>query len=69
MDKNLKRLISYLNYKFSKIIVLVFGGLRGTVGLALALIVYNSDNFRSDPGDKIFFFVSAMAFLTIISNF
>ena len=46
---------------------MIFGGLRGTVGLALALIVYNSDNFRSDAGDKIFFFVSAMAFLTIIS--
>ena len=66
MEFLLKKLIFKI-IKIFKIIVLIFGGLRGTVSLALALIVYNSENFRLDPSDKILFFVSAMAFLTIIS--
>mmetsp|Transcript_12585 Transcript_12585/g.28486 ORF Transcript_12585/g.28486 Transcript_12585/m.28486 type:complete len:1167 (-) Transcript_12585:177-3677(-) len=55
-------------------LVMTWGGLRGAVGLALAIQVHNdtiqepSDKITSGEGQRVLFFVGGIAFLTTIVN-
>ncbi|MFT4927429.1 MAG: NhaP-type Na+/H+ or K+/H+ antiporter [Phenylobacterium sp.] len=51
-----------------KSIVLIWGGLRGAVALALALSVAQDDNFAQDTGDQILFLCAGIVVLTILIN-
>eukprot|EP00828_Plagiopyla_frontata_P017581 TRINITY_DN2275_c0_g1_i7.p1 TRINITY_DN2275_c0_g1~~TRINITY_DN2275_c0_g1_i7.p1 ORF type:complete len:1063 (-),score=155.68 TRINITY_DN2275_c0_g1_i7:82-3270(-) len=55
-------------FTWQKFVVVVYGGLRGAVGLALALTVYNSNEINVVVRDKILFFTAFLATLTIIIN-
>lgn len=48
--------------------VLVYGGLRGAVGLALALTVLRDPALEEEIGDKFVFHMSGIAFLTLLIN-
>merc|ERR1719162_2615393 len=45
---------------------MTWGGLRGAVGLALAMVVRNSINEKD--GARVIFYVSGLAFLTLVVN-
>ena len=45
-----------------------WGGLRGAVGLAMAMGVANNDKFKGADGERYLFHVGGMAFLTLIIN-
>lgn len=51
-----------------KSIVLIWGGLRGAVALALALSVAQDDNFPKAIGDQILFLCAGIVVLTILIN-
>ncbi len=51
-----------------KAIVLVWGGLRGAVSLALALVVAQNDNIPKELGDQILFLTAGIVVLTILIN-
>ncbi|MEA3497712.1 MAG: cation:proton antiporter [Campylobacterota bacterium] len=51
-----------------KAIVLVWGGLRGAVSLALALTVAHSDAIPKEIGDQILFLTAGIVVLTILIN-
>ncbi len=51
-----------------KAIVLVWGGLRGAVSLALALVVAQNDNIPKEIGDQILFLTAGIVVLTILIN-
>jgi len=51
-----------------KAIVLVWGGLRGAVSLALALIVAQNDSIPKEIGDQILFLTAGIVVLTILIN-
>ena len=51
-----------------KSIVLIWGGLRGAVALALALSVAQDDNFPQAIGDQILFLCAGIVVLTILIN-
>ncbi|CAM9412929.1 unnamed protein product [Chrysoparadoxa australica] len=48
--------------------VLVYSGLRGAVGLTLALIVQQSVLIDPDTGDKVMFMMAGLALLTLLIN-
>jgi NhaP-type Na+/H+ or K+/H+ antiporter/CRP-like cAMP-binding protein len=47
-------------------VVMVFGGLRGTVGLALGLVIRNS--FNNEDGDQLLFYIAGIVVLTLLIN-
>lgn len=51
-----------------KAIVLVWGGLRGAVSLALALVVAQNENIPKELGDQILFLTAGIVVLTILIN-
>ena len=51
-----------------KAIVLVWGGLRGAVSLALALVVAQNDLIPKEIGDQILFLTAGIVVLTILIN-
>ncbi|CAM9498813.1 unnamed protein product, partial [Ectocarpus sp. 12 AP-2014] len=51
-----------------QLIVLAFAGLRGAVGLTLALIVVEDNRFSEDVRDLVLFYVAGIAALTLIIN-
>lgn len=51
-----------------EMIVLIYGGLRGAVGLALALIVTLDHKLETRFRDLTLFYASGMAVMTIIIN-
>lgn len=51
-----------------KAIVLVWGGLRGAVSLALALIIAQDDVLPQELGDQILFLTAGIVVLTIVIN-
>jgi len=51
-----------------KAIVLVWGGLRGAVSLALALVVAQNDSIPKEIGDQILFLTAGIVVLTILIN-
>ena len=55
-----------LNWK--DVIVLSYGGVRGSLGLALALIIYRDDGYNERFKDIVLFFVAVMIVLSVIFN-
>ena len=55
-----------LNWK--DVIVLSYGGVRGALGLALALIIYRDADYSDRFKDIVLFYVSAMIVFTVIFN-
>ena len=53
---------------FRQILVLVYGGLRGAVGLALAMIVATNHNINETFRHEVLFYTSGIATLTIFVN-
>ena len=51
-----------------KAIILVWGGLRGAVSLALALTVAHNENIPREIGDQILFLTAGIVVLTILIN-
>ena len=51
-----------------KAIVLVWGGLRGAVSLALALVVAQNENIPKEIGDQILFLTAGIVVMTILIN-
>ena len=51
-----------------KAIVLIWGGLRGAVSLALALVIAQNDNIPKEIGDQILFLTAGIVVLTILIN-
>jgi len=62
----LKRLNTEFNQ--SKAIVLTWGGLRGVVGLTLALAVIQDHRISAQLGDQILFLTAGIVILTIVIN-
>ena len=52
--------------KWEEALIVVWGGLRGAVGLALALIIENSNN--NEYGREMMFLVSGICVLTMVIN-
>jgi len=65
MARPLLPLIGY-NVTNKDCFFMTWGGLRGAVGLALAMVVRNSINEKD--GARVIFFVSGLAFLTLVVN-
>ena len=55
-----------LNWK--DVIVLSYGGVRGSLGLALALIIYRDDGYNDRFKDIVLFFVAVMIVLSVVFN-
>lgn len=55
-----------LNWKDT--VILTYGGVRGALGLALALIIYRDPEYSNRFKDIVLFYVSAMIVLTVIFN-
>lgn len=55
-------------FTFKELILLSFVGLRGAVGLALALIVHSNPKGDQSTKDLTLFATSSVAFLTIVVN-
>jgi NhaP-type Na+/H+ or K+/H+ antiporter len=61
-----------LNYKakypvtWKEAFIMVYGGLRGTAGLALGLVIRNS--FHSEKGDMLLFYIAGIVVLTLVIN-
>jgi len=51
-----------------KAIVLIWGGLRGAVSLALALVIAHSEYIPKEVGDQILFLTAGIVVLTILIN-
>ena len=62
----LKKLGYGMNFK--QLLLLSFAGLRGAVGLTLALIVANDDSIIPEIKDIVLFHSAGIAFLTILIN-
>jgi NhaP-type Na+/H+ or K+/H+ antiporter len=53
---------------FAESLVLIYGGLRGAVGLALALIVYHNDDIDTHTRELVLFHTAGIATLTLLVN-
>ena len=53
---------------WQKATVLIWGGLRGAVSLALALFVAQDSAFQSETGDQVLFLCAGLVVLTILIN-
>ncbi|KAJ8598440.1 hypothetical protein CTAYLR_006856 [Chrysophaeum taylorii] len=53
---------------WQQLLVITYGGLRGAVGLALALIINDTDGFASRLQIRILFQIAGIAFLTLMIN-
>eukprot|EP01084_Bolivina_argentea_P109634 195969_1 len=53
---------------FNDSVVMVYGGLRGAIGLALALIVETEDSFDKLDRDRVLFHVCGIVVLTLVVN-
>eukprot|EP01135_Chromosphaera_perkinsii_P011598 Nk52_evm37s2449 gene=Nk52_evmTU37s2449 len=57
------------HFKWQEGIIAWWGGLRGAVGLALAVVVKNSNDVdQENYGDKVLFLTSGIVFLTLLVN-
>lgn len=63
-------LLNCTGYKldFKQVILLTYSGLRGAVGLALALIVQFNDNISKPIRTQVIFFTSGIVLLTLVLN-
>ena len=57
-----------ISFNLTKAVVLVWGGLRGVVGLTLALAVIQDPRISSELGDQILFLTAGIVVLTIAIN-
>jgi len=48
--------------------IITYGGLRGAVGLTLALVINDTDGFESRLQNRVLFQIAGIAFLTLIIN-
>ncbi|CAN0007156.1 unnamed protein product [Pylaiella littoralis] len=53
---------------WQQMVVLTYAGLRGAVGLTLALIVQQHDGIGQEEGDKIMFMIAGLAIMTLLIN-
>ena len=63
-------LLTKFGYGLSKkeFVVLIYGGLRGALGMCLSLIVYVDGSLRVRFRELTVFYMCGMAFLTIVLN-
>eukprot|EP00927_Polykrikos_kofoidii_P066726 TRINITY_DN62288_c0_g1_i1.p1 TRINITY_DN62288_c0_g1~~TRINITY_DN62288_c0_g1_i1.p1 ORF type:complete len:1106 (+),score=205.33 TRINITY_DN62288_c0_g1_i1:77-3319(+) len=63
-------ILAYIGYglTWKEAVILIFGGLRGAVGLAMALMVVNTTLIEQAARERIAFHVSGIVLLTLVVN-
>lgn len=62
--RNLKNLADGLNWR--EVIVLTFAGLKGAIGISLAMHVYENQHFEKTVGSLLLFHVATNSLLTLV---